>query len=175
MHVDNYYIVYTGILKQERTMKKLRKINAQLDKINSLLKSEDKFNKDISNWSSYKQLEHILIVKKNLTELIIKNKEPEEKKPRTFLSYVVLIFGHIPRGKAKAPSIVEPQGVAQKELEKLLDEVKESIEGIREGKYQADLVVMNHPYFGGLTSSECLRFLEVHTNHHLKIINDISS
>jgi hypothetical protein len=30
-----------------------------------------------------------------------------------------------------------------------------------------------HPYFGGLTPVQTLRFLVVHTGHHLRIVADI--
>ena len=31
----------------------------------------------------------------------------------------------------------------------------------------------NHPVFGHLKLSKTIKFFEIHTNHHLKIINDI--
>ncbi len=32
---------------------------------------------------------------------------------------------------------------------------------------------IEHPYFGGLTAADWLRFMVIHTRHHLKIIADI--
>jgi hypothetical protein len=37
----------------------------------------------------------------------------------------------------------------------------------------AQLSHMRHPYFGGLTPAEWLRFIPVHHHHHLKIVRDI--
>ena len=152
----------------------LNKINQQLEKIYSIVEGGDKFEKEISNWSVYKQLEHILITKKKVTKAIIEKQQVEEKKPRTFISYIVLTIGYLPRGKAKVPKIVEPKGVSQNELRNLLNDTKANLSKLDNIDYKnIDSVVENHPYFGGLNSKEWLRFLEVHTNHHLKIIRDI--
>ena len=34
-------------------------------------------------------------------------------------------------------------------------------------------IFFDHHIFGMLNKQETLRFLEIHTNHHLKIVNDI--
>ncbi len=152
-------------------MKSLAKVNLQIKEIESFLELEDKLDAEVSNWSIYKQLEHILIVNKNISAAILKGKEPEERKARTPLSYFVLTTGFIPRGKAKAPKIAEPKSLSQSELKSLLEEVKNNFSKL--DNLNLSLVVANHPYFGGLNSKEWLRFLEVHTNHHLKIVRDI--
>jgi hypothetical protein len=77
----------------------------------------------------------------------------------------------IPRGKAKAPKIVAPKADINKdELQLHLNRTRETIKAL-------ELVskdhFFEHPYFGKLKLKETIRFLEIHTQHHLDIIRDI--
>ena len=40
-------------------------------------------------------------------------------------------------------------------------------------KIAAATGLAGHPMLGGFTSSQWMRFMEIHTKHHLKIIEDI--
>lgn len=152
-----------------------KKIKNQLDRLESLIARGDEKNELVSNWSIYQQVEHILIATNNVAKMILAGEEPKEVKKRTLLGYIVLTFGVIPRGKAQAPKMSIPKGVLQSELLDLFKESKKGIEEVEKlgKKIDSCLVVGNHPYFGGLNTKEWLRFIEVHTNHHLKIIDDI--
>ncbi len=85
--------------------------------------------------------------------------------------YIIFTLGKIPRGKAKAPSVVKP-------LETIsLDSLKSQI---AEAKIQATKLdslpatsFFKHPYFGDLKLKQAIRMLEIHTKHHLGIIRDI--
>lgn len=86
------------------------------------------------------------------------------------LKYIVYLTGKIPRGKAKNPKVVEPEFFDENTLNVHLQKTKKVIEELRstdKNKY------FKHPYFGNLKLKDTIKFLEIHTNHHLKIISDI--
>lgn len=150
-------------------------INKQLDEVEALLGLPDEDNPAVSAWSVYQQLEHILLVKAGIATMIERNQAPSHAKQRSMLAPIILLLGYIPRGKAKSPAEVSPEGMSQKQMKDLLDQTRVRYRKMDEmrGRFGAG-VVGNHPYFGGLSAQQWLRFVEVHTRHHLKIIRDIS-
>jgi hypothetical protein len=86
---------------------------------------------------------------------------------RTF----IWTIGKIPRGKGKAPKVVQPQAEITKEL--LIENVEKAkssvalLHSIQKNQY------FLHPYFGHLNLKPTIKFLKIHTKHHLDIINDI--
>ncbi len=86
------------------------------------------------------------------------------------IKYIVFLTNKIPRGKAKNPKSVEPDFFDENTLKAhfiaTLAIIKE-IEIIDKNKY------FKHPYFGNLKLKDTVKFLEIHTKHHIKIINDI--
>jgi hypothetical protein len=77
----------------------------------------------------------------------------------------------IPRGKAKAPKIVRPEGDINPETLALsLEKVRENI---KDWKSLDKTAHFPHPFFGVLNKKETERFLILHTKHHKMIINDI--
>ena len=81
------------------------------------------------------------------------------------------VLQKIPRGKAKAPKVVQPEGYISKEsLQMHLEKVYQNLENweaLHENCY------FFHPYFGNLNKKATEKFLALHTKHHLKIIEDI--
>lgn len=84
---------------------------------------------------------------------------------------VILTTGKIPRGRAKSPSSVRPQtDIHQESLTshlKLTRDKLKQLEQLDPGQY------FEHPYFGHIKLKQTVRFLEIHTTHHLQIIKDI--
>lgn len=102
----------------------------------------------------------------------LETSNPEDYKSEFSLSRImVFTMGRFPRGKAKAPKNVMPNGEINPErLSLQLDDVKVNLskfESLQKNNY------CNHPYFKQLNRNQSKRLLEVHTKHHLKIIRDI--
>ena len=89
----------------------------------------------------------------------------------SFLGKLFFTLGFFPRGKAKAPKYVRPPEVILKEeLTNQLELAKtniETISGLDKNAY------FKHPIFGNINTTRVYRFLEMHTNHHLKIMNAV--
>ncbi|WP_396138068.1 DUF1569 domain-containing protein [Flavobacterium sp.] len=86
--------------------------------------------------------------------------------------YIIIDVLHkIPRGKARAPKVVQPEGEISKEsLQLHLEKVQQNLENwedLNENCY------FFHPFFGDLNKKSTEKFLVLHTKHHLKIIEDI--
>jgi hypothetical protein len=139
--------------------------------IEKLIPSFDKKKLTISTANVAWHLDHSLKVINNVCEALSKSKPENYKSTSSFIKSYVLITGSIPRGKAKAPKNVVEKGVITKEsIEEQLVEAKKHLNKIKKLPAKSHFT---HPYFGMLPLKTSLRFLAIHTNHHLKIVKAI--
>jgi len=76
-----------------------------------------------------------------------------------------------PRGKAKAPKqVLPPEAILKEDIISQLQLAKSNVDSIVNLNKNA---FFKHPLFGDINTSRINRFLLLHTNHHLKIIEDI--
>ena len=86
---------------------------------------------------------------------------------------IVLTLGKIPSGKAKAPEAVKPgEEINMANITGLLAKAKQKAELFE--KLSADKF-FTHPVFGDVRIKQARRVIAIHTQHHIKIINDILS
>lgn len=142
-----------------------------LQKIESLLPQIDQVNLQVSKASVGWHLEHsLLIINSSLKGLTMTN--PNDYKPKSSIKkFVFLNFGVIPQGKIKAPIQFVPLETPTKEsIGKLITMAKERLSGI---EVLPEKAFITHPFLGDFDKKTTLKFLGLHTNHHLKIIDDI--
>ena len=147
--------------------KNLRLIN----QLESYLDSYQKVNTQVSQENIGWHIAHSCKVINTITQAIVQS-DPSKAEPKfSFKFYFVLFTNNIPRGKAKAPSFVIPAKTISKE--EILADVEASKQSIQTLSKAGKGQYFTHPIFGDLTVAKTLKFLAVHTNHHLKIIKDI--
>jgi hypothetical protein len=152
-------------------MQELHKLLNQLESDISLF---DKVNLAVSSVSVGWHIEHSL---KTIDQIVTacKKSNPVNYKWRFNFKRVLIIgiIKKIPRGKAKAPKIVRPDGtISSDSLQLSLQKVKENIIDWNQLEKNAHF---SHPFFGDLNKKETADFLVLHTKHHYKIIKEISS
>ena len=149
----------------------MKKILTQLDEIENLKSFSTKSKPSVSDASVGWHLEHSLLVIKSILEGLQKS-DPQKYQSQNKLSkFLVLLTGYIPRKGGKAPKFTIPNNEAYEEnVTKYLETVKNSLSQVNE---MAPNSFIQHPYFGHLNRNTSIKFLYIHTNHHLKIVRGI--
>ena len=148
-------------------MKKLQKYLAELEtKIPNL---ED-YNHTVSKSNVGWHIEHSLLTIERIIEAVQKSNPDNYKWSFKLSRILIFTMNKMPRGRAKAPKVVIPNTYDKQSLLEHLKIVTlkiQEIENISPDKY------FDHPFFGNLKLNKAVKILEIHTNHHLEIINHI--
>ncbi|MCB4799774.1 DUF1569 domain-containing protein [Neotamlana laminarinivorans] len=146
-------------------------INQQLLKIENHIPKINLINTKASKASIGWHLDHSLKVFNSVCTATIQS-NPEDYK-RTFNFWRALLFklNYIPRGKAKAPKyVLPPENIQENDIRNQLKTVKSNLKALQKLPKTS---FFKHFIFGKLNKKQTLRFLQMHTHHHLKIIAKI--
>lgn len=116
-------------------------------------------------------IQHSLMVINSIIDALKKSEQANYRWKFNLGRYYILFINKIPRGKGKAPKVVQPKDAFTKEL--LIESVALAKQNIHELRHLQKNHYFIHPYFGMLNLKPSIRFLQIHTQHHLNIINDI--
>lgn len=107
--------------------------------------------------------------------VIIKGMENSDPKAyrRTLNLKRTLVFtiNKIPRRRIQAPPVVQPRNNCT--VESLKNSIISALEQLQKANTLEKNKYIHHPFFNKLNVKATLKFLAIHTNHHLGIINDI--
>lgn len=127
----------------------------------------------VSSWSAGEHLDHTIKVALAFLEQIRKD-EPGDWPGVNWSGRLVLTLGWIPRGKARAPERVRGAVCDVGVLDSTIARVESLLVQLRTSPpKERRLPLAKHPYFRGLNAAESARMVEVHTRHHLKIVEEI--
>jgi hypothetical protein len=90
-----------------------------------------------------------------------------------FPRVLVYTLNKIPRGRAKAPAVVQPP--EEIDIALLRKQVMRTREKLSELGRLLSNHHFDHPYFGKLNLKPARKFIRLHTKHHVEIIRDIVS
>ncbi len=142
-----------------------------LNELEAHLSNHEAMNLQVSQSTVGWQIEHSLLTINGIVGAVQKSNPKDYKWKFSLMKIIILATKKIPRGKAKAPIIVVPKAdITFADLQQHLAKARETIKGLETVSKDQ---FFDHPYFGNLKKKQTIRFLEIHTNHHLKIIRDI--
>ena len=160
------------------TQKALVQIRTQIERIRTLARSpEEQFcarREHISAWSPAEHLDHTYKVSMSIVRRITEESAKPSRRGINLVGRVILLLGWIPRGRGKTPERLSGAICTGAHIEAALGRLEQAL-----GTLPMDAVaasrspIVPHPMFGGLTPSQALRFIVVHTNHHLRIVDEI--
>jgi hypothetical protein len=142
--------------------------------LNELEKTIPEFqlqNSTISASSVGWHIAHTLLTINRIIAAVEKSDPSEYQWKFNLTRSYVYTFNRIPRGKGKAPKVVQPEeGFTIESLKAHCEKATHQIEKLN---HFAPNHFFVHPYFGKLNVKQTIKFLYIHTRHHLQIINDI--
>lgn len=134
----------------------------------------------VSGWSAAQHLEHLAKVNGRTFKglrLLAEGKMPPVQGRVNLLGWLLLWMGRLPRGRAQAPAFSHPSAdLSREELARSLARNRQAMAALEpflsllphlEGR-------MPHQIFGMLDARQWLRFVRVHSAHHLRIIRDVA-
>jgi hypothetical protein len=149
----------------------MQKILKLLDRLALQIPNAQLQNGTVSSANIGWHIEHSCLVIIKITETL-QNSDPEKFQSKfNFKKIVVFLIGKFPRGRAKAPEVVMPiENITTSHLEESIVKTKAAIMELQNCEKNNHF---SHPIFGSLNTPETIKFLGVHTHHHLLIIEDI--
>ncbi len=147
-------------------------LTALVDELETYISSYQVENLAVSKSTVGWQVAHALKVMKGIV-YSMEASDPTAYKGKFSLGKVVILATKIiPRGAARAPKMVLP-----KEEELTPEFLTQQLQSVRATLAKAAMLPANayfeHPMFGGMKKKTALRFIEIHSLHHVKIIRDI--
>jgi hypothetical protein len=152
-------------------MKKLQRLTSAIDKLEAQVPHWEEINTAVSASSVGWHIEHTVMVTTRIIETLKASDPVDYKWKFNWARSFILMSNNIPRGKGKAPKSVLPSGeISPASLRQNIAVARiavNELSGLQRDHH------FEHPYFGKLNLSPSTRFIEMHINHHLKIIRDI--
>ncbi|MBP6000570.1 MAG: DinB family protein [Sediminibacterium sp.] len=149
----------------------MKQLEFQIKQLVTFLPNFETTNLEVSAASVGWHIEHCLLVIKQITATVAQSDPKVYQRKFNFTRFWVFLLSYIPRGKAKAPKVVIPG--EDLNLKALEESVTHTIQAVAYLKGCQKNQHFMHPFFGVLNQQQTIRFLAIHTRHHLKIIQDI--
>ncbi len=143
----------------------------QLAELESYIPQLEKTNPKVTHSNVGWQVDHALRVIRGVAKQLEDSNPSEFKSKFSFPKFFVMLTKHIPRGKARVPKSVRNENpITEESIREFLEKTKlqvDKIEDLNKNTY------FPHPIFGHMNKKEAIRFIGIHTEHHLKIIRDM--
>lgn len=160
------------------TQQTLARIRTQIERMRALARSPEAQlcarQERISAWSPAEHLDHMYKVSMSIVRRITEEGAKPSRRGINFMGRAVLLLGWIPRGRGKTPERLSGAVCTGAHIEASLGRLEQALDTLPVDAVDSSrLPIVPHPFFGGLTPSQALRFIVIHTKHHQRIIDEI--
>lgn len=149
----------------------MQKLASLISILESHIPHSGKINTTVSSSPVGWHLEHSALIINQIIEGLKKSNPAKYKWKFSLPRIYVYTLGKIPRGRGKAPKSLQPTGnITAGTLRNNLLLARLKLDELK-NLHPHNYIV--HPYFGKLNVKSTIKFLHIHTKHHLEIIEDI--
>ena len=149
----------------------MNKLENLINQLEAQITNCELLNEEVSQSNVGWHIEHSLLVINGVIEFLIQSNPTDYKWKFNFTRFIIFTTGKIPRGRAKSPKSVKPKEVKDKnELTKELSFIRSNISQLDSASKDN---YFDHSVFGMMNLKKTKKFLDIHTKHHLNIIEAI--
>lgn len=146
-------------------------LQSQLRELKECIPDKELSDPQVSNAPVGWHIAHSLLVINTIFDSLQASAPEEYKKSFSFWKTTVMLLRKIPRGRARSPrAVLPPEKIETDFLQKQAEQATANILLMENFPKKA---FFEHPFFKHLNRDETKKFLEIHTEHHLKIIREI--
>jgi hypothetical protein len=149
----------------------ISKLEALLNELEIVMPQHEVLKMEVSKASIGWQIEHSLLTIDGIIGVLKKSKPIDYRWRFNIPRVLIFTSGKMRRGLAQSPDVVTPKSNFNIEtLQWHINQTKEKIKllfSLHANQY------FTHRFLGMLNLKSSIKFLEIHTNHHLRIIFDI--
>ncbi|WP_430408275.1 DinB family protein [Kordia sp.] len=146
-------------------------LKVKLNEVASYIALRDTINLEVSEASVAWHMDHIYLMVDQLHKALKYSDESNYKAEPNKTRDYVFTSNTLPRGRVTAPESVRPaENVTINTLKAHYNEALATVEKL---PMLAEKKHFNHPILGTMNRDETIKFLTIHTEHHLKIIREI--
>ena len=149
----------------------MKNLGNLITELENKIPKQEFVNEAISKSSVGWHIEHTLLTINRIIDQLKKSDTNDYKWKFNYLRILVFTINKIPRGRGQAPNSVKPKNnFTADTLKRHSETTKEKLKDLQTLKPNNHF---EHPYFGKLNLKPAIKFLIIHTKHHIDIINDI--
>ena len=149
----------------------MEKLKLLLEELDSKIENFELVNPAVSTSSVGWHIEHSFLVINVIIEGLKKSNPNDYKWKFNLKRLYFYTINKIPRGGSRAPKRVQPQNNFS--LESLKNHFANTNEKLQELNNLSRNNYIEHPVMGKLNAKPAIKFLCIHTRHHIDIIDDI--
>ncbi|MEM9364289.1 MAG: DUF1569 domain-containing protein [Bacteroidota bacterium] len=146
-------------------------LDAQFSDIINYIPERNQRNIRVSQADVAWHLDHSLKTINRICEALEASNPKKFKSNFNLSRMVIFSAGTFPRGVAESPKLVRPPKVIL--TDSLYLQLEEAQNNLNKIEHLHEKAHFKHPYFNVIDKAQTKRFLQIHTNHHLRIIRDI--
>ena len=150
----------------------MRSLEKRLQKLYIFIKDADRVNSSVSSANVGWHIEHSLLVIIKMISALTASDPAQYKWKFNLARAIVFTINKFPRGKGKAPDAVNPKQIEKTDFDALFTKTREKIEELKKADPNK---FYEHNIFGVLNKKNTFIVLDIHTNHHIQIIEDVIS
>jgi len=154
-------------------MNHIERIDVIDGQFRSLLTLKSRFDKrrdEVSGWSVGQHAEHLAMALSAMVVSLVTDRQYEGDTPLSDHKDSVLETGGIPRGAVQAFETAIP---GDDDADRIAGALNKALSRLQRVKNLPPAARVRHPMLGMLDRDESLRFIEVHNDHHRRIIDEI--